>query len=148
MDDNIVGEIVIDQGCWRLWRSTEGIRDLVGLASNMPDVAGELADEQEVTLGPQGPSGSGVGLGDRAGQGLVISVCYHLPPLDEVLELPDRGGNGQELAVQGGVPGLGVGESTAEEGERLKPLSMVLMENPADGEVGGVGGDGQGGVKW
>ena len=44
-----------------------GIRYLVGLASDVPDVAGELADEQEVTLGPQGPSGSGVGLG--AGQG-------------------------------------------------------------------------------
>ena len=55
-----------------------------------------------------------------------------------MLELPDHGGDGQELSVEGGIPGLGVRESTAEEGEQLKPPSMVLME--------GVGGDGQGGV--
>ena len=73
----------------------------------------------------------------------MISVYYHLLPLDEVLELPDGGGDGQELAVEGGVPGLGVGESMAEEGELLKPPSMVLMEDSADGGVGGVGGDGQ-----
>ena len=35
----------------------------------MPDVAGELADEEEVTLSPQGPGGGGVGLRDGAGQG-------------------------------------------------------------------------------
>ena len=58
LDDDIVGEIVVDQGCWRSWRSTVGIRYLVGLASDVPDVAGELADEQEVTLDPQGPSES------------------------------------------------------------------------------------------
>ena len=49
---------------------------------------------------------------------------------------------GQELPVEGGVPGLGVGESTAEEGEWLESPSMVLMEDSADGGVGGVGGDG------
>ena len=47
LDDDIVGEIVIDQGCWRIWRSAEGVRDLVGLASDMPDVTGELADKQD-----------------------------------------------------------------------------------------------------
>ena len=34
----------------------------------------------------------------------------------------------------------------AEEGKRLEPPSMVLMEDPADGSVGGVGGYGQDGV--
>ena len=66
LNDYIVGEIVIHQGCWRIWRSAEGVGNLVGLASDVPDVAGELADEQ-VTLGPQGPSGSGVSLGDGTG---------------------------------------------------------------------------------
>ena len=76
----------------------------------------------------------------------MICIDYHLPPLDEVLELPDGGGDSQELLVEGGVLGIGVGKSTAEEGERLKPPSMVLMEDTADGSVGGVGGDGQGDV--
>ena len=35
---------------------------------------------------------------------------------------------------------------TAEEGEWLKPPAMALMEDPADDGLGGVGGDGQGGV--
>ena len=55
----------------------------------MPDVAGELADEEEVTLGPQGPSGGGVGLRDGAGEGLVVCVNDQLPAIDEVLELRD-----------------------------------------------------------
>ena len=44
-----------------------------------------------------------------------IHICNYLsyvgqaPPLDVVLELLDRGGNGQELPVEGGVSGLGVG---------------------------------------
>ena len=84
----------------------------------MPDVASEL-----------GPGGCGVDLGDGAGERLVIRTDYHLPPLDEVLELPDRGGDSQELPVEGGVPGLRVGKSTAEEGGRLGPPSMVLMED-------------------
>ena len=107
----------------------------------MPDVAGVLRDEQEMSLSSQGPVGSGVGLGDGAGQGLVISVYDKPPPFDVVLELLDRGGYGQELPVEGGVPGLRVGESTAE-GERLEPPSMVLMEDTADGGVGGFSGDG------
>ena len=45
-----------------------------------------------------------------------------------VLELLDRGGYGQELPVEGGVSGLGVGKSTAEEGEWLEPPLMVLMD--------------------
>ena len=94
----------------------------------MPDVASELGDEEEVSLGSQGPGGDGVGLGDGAGQGLVI--CIDNKP---VLELLDRGSHGQELPVEGGVQGLGVGESTAEEGERLEPPSMVLMEDTPDG---------------
>ena len=108
LDGDIVGEIIIDQGRWRIWRSAEGVGNLVGLASDVPDVAGELANEQEVTLSQKGPSGSGVGLGDGTGQGFVISVYNHLPLLDEVLELPDGGGDSQELPVEGGVPGLGV----------------------------------------
>ena len=76
----------------------------------------------------------------------MVSVDDKPPPFDVVLELLDRGGDGQELPVEGGVPGLGVGESTAEEGERLKPPSMVLMKDPTHGSVGGVGCDGQGGV--
>ena len=67
LDDDIVSEIVIDQGRWRIWRSAEGVRYFDRLASDVPDVIGELADEQQVTLGPQGPSGSGVGLGDGTG---------------------------------------------------------------------------------
>ena len=62
-----------------------------------------------------------MGLGDGAGERLVVRVDYHLPPLDEVLELPDGGGDGQELPIEGGVLGLGVGESTAEERVRLEP---------------------------
>lgn len=108
----------------------------------MPDVAGVLRDEKQMSLSSQGPGGSGVGLGDGAGQGLVVRVDDQAPPLDVVLELLDRGGYGQELPVEGGVPGLGVGESTAEEGEWLESPSMVLMEDSADGGVGGVGGDG------
>ena len=85
-------------------------------------------------------------LGDGTGQGFSITVYNHLPPLDEVLELPDCCEDGQEFAVESGIPRLGVGESTAEEGERLEPPLMVLMEDPADGGVGGVSGDGQGGI--
>ena len=40
----------------------------------MPDVAGVLKDEQEMSLSLQGPVGSEVGLGDGAGQGLVVRV--------------------------------------------------------------------------
>lgn len=108
----------------------------------MPDVAGVLRDEEQMSLSSQGPGGSGVGLGDGAGQGLVVRVDDQAPPLDVMLELLDCGSNGQELPVEGGVPGLGVGESTAEEGEWLESPSMVLMEDSADGSVGGVGGDG------
>ena len=75
-------------------------------------------------------------LGDGAGQGLVISVYNHLPPLDEVLELPDCCEDGQEFTVEGGIQRLGVRESTAEEGEWLEPPSMVLEVL----EVGSVGG--------
>ena len=82
-----------------------------------------------------------MGLGDGAGQGLVVRVDDQAPPLNVMLELLDRSGNDQELPVEGGVPGLGVGESTAEERERLEPPSMVLMEDTAIGGVGGVGGD-------
>ena len=78
----------------------------------MPDVAGELGDEQQVSLSAQRPDGSGVGLGDGAGEWW--NFFY-------------RSSDGQELPVEGGVPGLGVGESTAEEGERLKPPSIALM---------------------
>ena len=98
MGDDVVGEIVIGQGCWR---SGKRIRDSVGLTSDVPDVAVELADKQELALGPQGPSGGGVGLADGAGQRLVVSIYYHLPPLNEVLELPDRCEDGQELVVEG-----------------------------------------------
>ena len=112
LDDDIVGEIIIDQGRWRIRRSAEGVCDLVGLNSNVPDVAGELADEQEVAFGLQGPSVSGVGLGDGIGQGFVISIYNHLPPL-EVLELPDSGGDGRELAFEGGVPAWRRGGGTA-----------------------------------
>ena len=110
----------------------------------MPDVAGVLRDEQEVSLSSQGPGG--MGLGDGAGQGLVVRVDDQAPPLDVVLELLDRSGYSQELPVKSGVSGLGVGESMAEEGEWLEPPSMVLMEDTADGGVGGIGGDGQGDV--
>ena len=61
----------------------------------MPDVAGELRDEEKVSLSSQGPGGGGVGLGDGAGEGLVVSVDNQLPPFDVVLELLDRGGDGQ-----------------------------------------------------
>ena len=87
-----------------------------------------------------------MGLGDGAGEGLVVRVDYHPPSRDEVLELPDGSGDRQELPVKGGVPGLGVGKATAEEGERLEPPSMVLMEDTTDGGVAGVSGDGQGDV--
>ena len=60
-----------------------------------------------------------MGLGDGAGERLVVCVDYQPPPLDVVLELPDCGGDGQELPIKGGVPGLRVGEATAEERERL-----------------------------
>ena len=55
-------------------RYGEGVRDLVGLASDVPDVTGELADEEGVTLGPQGPGGGRVSLCDGAGQGFVVGV--------------------------------------------------------------------------
>ena len=83
LDDDIVGEI---RSC------------------DVPDVAGEMADEEEVTLGPQGLGGGEVGLRDGAGQGFVIGVDDQLPPLDEVLELTDCRGHGQELAVEGRIP--------------------------------------------
>ena len=70
----------------------------------MPDVAGELADEKEVTLSPQGPGGGGVGLHDGAREGLVVCVDDQLPALEEVLELPDRRSQGQELAIKGRIP--------------------------------------------
>ena len=65
----------------------------------MGDVAGELADEEEVTFG------------------LLVCMDDQFTAPDAVLELPDRGHNGEELAVEGQIPGLGVGESAAEEGE-------------------------------
>ena len=83
-----------------------------------------------------------MGLGDGAGQGLVVGVDDKPPPFDVVLEILDRGGYGQELPVEGGVSGLGVKESTAEEGEWFEPPSIVLVEDSADGGVGGVGCDG------
>ena len=95
--------MVVSQGFWRVRGSGEGVRDLVGLTSDLPDVAGELADK-EVGLGPQGPGGGGVGLCDGADQGFVVRVDDQLPALDEVLELPDRCGYGQELAVEGRIP--------------------------------------------
>ena len=70
----------------------------------MADVAGELADEEEVVLGLQGPGGGGVGLHDGAGEGLVVCVDDQLPALDEVLELLDRHGHGQKLAGNGRIP--------------------------------------------
>ena len=86
----------------------EGVSNLVGLTGDVPDVGGELGNEKEVSLSPRGPGGCGVGLGDGAGEGLVVHVDYHLPPLDEVLKLLDRGEDGQELSVEGGrrVPGV------------------------------------------
>ena len=75
----------------------------------MPDVAGELGDEQQLSLSAQGPGGSGVGLGDGAGQGLVVCVDDHSPSFDVVQELLDHGSDSQELDVEGGVTGLGVG---------------------------------------
>ena len=138
LDDDIIGEIVVSQGGRRIRRSGEGVRDLVGLASDVTDVAGELADEEEVMLGPQGPGGGGVGLCDGVGQGFVIGVDDQFPALDEVLELPDHRSHGQ---VEGGIPRLRVGELAAEEGEQFEPPSMVLVEDPSDGGVGGVGGD-------
>ena len=58
----------------RVRRSGEGIRDLVGLASNVTDVTSELVDKEEVMLSPPGPGGGGVGLPDGAGEGLVVRV--------------------------------------------------------------------------
>ena len=87
----------------------------------MPDVAGELRDEEEVSLGPQGPGGGGVGLGDRDSQGLMVRVDNKPPPLDVVLELLDRGRDGQELPIEGGVPGLG------SESRRLKKESGLSL---------------------
>ena len=62
----------------------------------MPDVAGELRDEEKVSLSSQGPGGGGVGLGDGAGEGLVVSVDNQPPPFDVVLELLDGGRDGQK----------------------------------------------------
>ena len=63
------------------------------------DVVGELANEEEVALSPQGTGGDGVGLRDGAGEGLVVHVDDQLPALVEVLELPDKRGHREELAV-------------------------------------------------
>ena len=84
----------------------------------MPDVAGELGDEEEALSLPR-TGGCGVGLCDGAGERLVIRIDYHLPTFDEVLELPEGGGASLELLVEGGVPGVGAGKATAEEGEQL-----------------------------
>ena len=64
----------------------------------MADVAGELADEEEVTLGSQGPGGGGVGLHDGAGEGLVVCIDDQFTALNEVLELHDGGRDSKELA--------------------------------------------------
>ena len=69
----------------------------------MPDVADELADEEEVRLGPQGPGGGGVGLRDGAGEGLVVGVDDQFPALYKVLELLDRHSHRQELAIEGRI---------------------------------------------
>ena len=66
-----------------------------------------------------------MGLCDGAGEWLVIRVDDHPLSFDVMLELLDCGGNGQELPVEGGVPGLGVGESTAEEGVARASLDGV-----------------------
>ena len=92
LDDDMVGEIVVGQGSWRFRGSGEGVRDLVRLASHVLDVAGELADEEEVTLSLQRPGGGRVGLRDGAGQRLVIGEDDQLLP------------HGQELAVKGQIP--------------------------------------------
>ena len=57
-----------------------GIRYLVGLASDVPDVTDELADKEEVAFCSQGPGGSGVGLGDGAGEGLVSMKMMSFRP--------------------------------------------------------------------
>ena len=69
----------------------------------MPVVAGELADEEKVTLGPQESGGGGVGLRDGAGEGLVVHVDDQLPALYVVLKLPDECSLGEELAIEGGI---------------------------------------------
>ena len=81
LDDDIVSEIIVGHGGWRFRRSGEGVRNPVGLASDVSDVAGKLADKEEVTLGSQGPGGGGVGLHDGAGQGFVIGLDDQLLPL-------------------------------------------------------------------
>ena len=67
LDDDIVREIVVGQLGWRSRRSGHCIHNLIGLPVDMADVASELADEEELTLGPQGPGGGGVGLRDVRG---------------------------------------------------------------------------------
>ena len=83
LDDDI-DEIVVSQGVWSIRWSREGVCNLVGLASDVPDVAGKLADEKQVTYCLQGPGGGGVSLRDGAGQGLVVGVENQLPALDSV----------------------------------------------------------------
>ena len=95
LDDDIVGEIVVGQGCWRFRRPRESAS-----ASLLPDVAGELAYKE-----------------DGAGQGLAIRVDYHLPSLDEMLKLPDHRSHGQELRSKVEYQNSGL------EGRRLKKES-------------------------
>ena len=66
----------------------------------LADVAGELADEQELAFSSQGPGGRGVELGDGAGEGFVVCIDDKFPALDEVLKLPYRRSHGEEFAVE------------------------------------------------
>ena len=103
-----VGGVGVGRGRRGVRRPAEGVGDLVGLSGDVPDVAGELGDEEEVSLGSQGPGRSGVGLGDGAGQGLMVGVYYQAPPFDLVSKLLDSGRYGEEFPIEGRIAGLGV----------------------------------------
>ena len=67
----------------------------------MVDKGCELTDKQEMVFRPLGPGGSGVGLGDGAGEGLVVHEEVEFPALNGVLKLLHGRKDGKECSIKG-----------------------------------------------
>ena len=74
----------------------------------MFNVGCKLTNKQQVAFRPHGPGGGRVGLVHGAHEGFMVSIYNDLALLDGVLELLDRGSNGEELLVEGCIAGLHV----------------------------------------
>ena len=76
-------------------------------------------------------------------QGLVVSEHGELVPFQGEPEVPDGQVGTQQLAVEGAVPGLSVGELLGEESQGLPSAPDPLLQGGAYVGGGGIGHNGQ-----